>query len=197
MTRKKLRAVRAATGDCSPSVTTTRRNFLRMMAGAAAMATAPAALASVARTPERSLRFYNTHTGERLAATYWARGQYLSDGLEEINHILRDHRSGEIARIDPELLDLLHVLHGKLPAKGPFHVISGYRSPATNAQLRSQSSGVAKKSLHMKGMAIDIRLPGVELKELRRAAVQLRGGGVGYYAKSNFVHVDVGRVRYW
>jgi uncharacterized protein YcbK (DUF882 family) len=167
------------------------------MAGVAAIASTPAALASVSRVPERALRFYNTHTGEKLAATYWSHGEYLGDGLEEINWILRDFRNGEIAEIDPGLLDLLHVLHRRLPAKGPFHVISGYRSPATNAQLRSQSSGVAKKSLHMKGMAIDIRLPGVELKDLRRAAMQLRGGGVGYYAKSDFVHVDVGRVRYW
>jgi uncharacterized protein YcbK (DUF882 family) len=198
MTSEKLRAVRAATDDSSSSVTTTRRSFLRMMAGAGAIAVAPTAFAGMARaTPERSLKFHNLHTGENLAATYWADGRYLKDGLKEINWILRDFRSGDVAEIHPELLDLLVALHGKLQANAPFHVISGYRSPATNAKLRSHSSGVAKHSLHMKAMAIDIRVPGCDLKDLRRAAMQLKGGGVGYYAKSNFVHVDVGRVRYW
>jgi uncharacterized protein YcbK (DUF882 family) len=120
--------------------------------------------------------------------------------LSKINHILRDHRANEVKAIDTGLLDLLHRLGGTLQTSAAYHVISGYRSPATNATLRSNGgahTGVASKSLHMVGKAIDVRLPDVPLKELHRAALSLKGGGVGYYPDLNFVHVDVGRVRYW
>jgi uncharacterized protein YcbK (DUF882 family) len=121
----------------------------------------------------------------------------LKESLREINHLLRDHRTGDTVQMDRELLDLLYSLQHKVESKKEFQVISGYRSPKTNAMLRSKSSGVAKKSLHMQGKAIDIRLPGTSLKNLRKAAVALKSGGVGYYPNSNFVHVDTGRVRYW
>jgi uncharacterized protein YcbK (DUF882 family) len=117
--------------------------------------------------------------------------------LAEIDHILRDHRTGEVRPIDTELLDLAHALGESLGAPGPFHVISGYRSPKTNALLRASGNGVASKSLHLQGKALDIRLPGCDLRRLRRAAVDLKGGGVGHYPGPNFIHIDVGRVRYW
>ena len=145
----------------------------------------------------RTIAFHNLHTGERLRTTYWADGRYLSPALKDIDFVLRDFRTGDVASIDPRLLDLLHLLRSRMESSEPFHVISGYRSPKTNAKLAQQSGGVAKKSLHMRGMAADVRLPGRALSDLRRAAVSLKLGGVGYYPKSDFVHVDIGRVRYW
>ncbi len=161
--------------------------------------TAPGAIASVAAAPvcDRELSFYNTHTGEKLSATFWSDGDYLDDGLEQISWILRDHREGCAKPIDPKLLDLLHQLQAKVEHPGEFHVISGYRSPATNDMLSKHSSGVAKRSYHMLGQAIDVRLPGFDTRQLHKAAKSLKGGGVGYYASSDFVHVDTGRVRYW
>ena len=147
--------------------------------------------------PQRFLAFFNTHTFERLASLYWSAGEYKPTALERINHILRDFRTGESKSIDTGLLDLLYALRLKLKTEQPFHVISGYRSPATNTALREKGRGVAKNSLHMLGKAIDIRLPGIPLPDLRKAALDLKAGGVGYYSKSDFVHVDVGRVRCW
>jgi uncharacterized protein YcbK (DUF882 family) len=147
--------------------------------------------------PERVISFHNTHTQESLRTVYWANGVYSQRALQRINHILRDHRTGEVKSIDRRLLDLLHAIEGKLGVPQTFHVISGYRSPATNARLRERSKGIAKYSLHMHGKAIDIRLPEDDLLELRCAARALGAGGVGYYPRPGFVHVDVGRVRYW
>jgi len=146
---------------------------------------------------ERSLAFYNTHTGERLNVVYWMQGSYVSESLAEVNYILRDHRTDQIKSIDRELLDLLFGLRTELATNQPFHIISGYRSPQTNAFLHANSSGVVENSLHLFGKAIDIRTPGRSLSVLRNAAVALKAGGVGYYPKSDFVHIDVGRVRYW
>jgi len=146
---------------------------------------------------ERSLHFYNTHTDEKIKAVYWSEGAYVPEALEDINHILRDHRTGEIKEIDTSLLDLLFTLQDKLESDDTYHIISGYRSQETNAFLRMTSKGIAKNSMHSDGKAIDIRLPGYELKTVRRAALDLQMGGVGYYPGSDFVHVDVGRVRYW
>jgi uncharacterized protein YcbK (DUF882 family) len=146
---------------------------------------------------ERSLAFYNTHTGEQVISTYWLKGDYVEESLTEINRVLRDHRTNEIKNIDTTLLDLLFALRRELATEQPFHVISGYRSAETNALLRAQSSGVAVNSLHRDGKAIDIRLPGRSLGALRQTAVAMRAGGVGYYQQSDFVHIDVGRVRYW
>lgn len=137
------------------------------------------------------------HTGDCAKATYWRDGKYQLDAIGKFNTVLRDWRSGDVIEMDVHLFDLLHRLGAQLDATGPFEVVCGYRSPATNAQLAAHSSGVAKHSLHMRGMAVDIRLPGVQLAGLRQAALDLGGGGVGYYPRSGFVHVDTGRVRSW
>ena len=174
-----------------------RRGFLQTCLGTGATLAAPSLWASVHRAPERTLSFRNLHTGEKLSATFWAEGDYVREELKAVNQVLRDHRSGDVHAMDPKLLDLLYLLQQSVAVKGAFHIISGYRSPATNKQLSAKSSGVAKKSLHMQGKAIDIRLPGCELKQLQKAALALQAGGVGYYPKSDFIHVDTGRVRRW
>ncbi len=177
-----------------------RRHLLGLCAAGLASAAIPgrsfAALQPFC-APERALAFFNTHTAEELNLVYWARGRYRNEALAEIDHILRDHRSGEVKPIDTRLLDLVHALGKALGNRGPFHVISGYRSPTTNARLRANGRGVARSSLHLEGKAVDIRLPGCDLPTLRRAAIALKGGGVGYYPGPDFVHIDVGRVRYW
>jgi uncharacterized protein YcbK (DUF882 family) len=180
-----------------------RRRFLGISAAATAaafVASHAEAAAAAKAVHERVLSFFNTHTGERLKTSYCCGGVYQPSALEDINYILRDFRANEIKPIDPKLLDLLHELGGTLETDRPFHIISGYRSPQTNAMLRDRGgarTGVASHSLHMDGKAIDIRLPGVKLDHLRAAARSLKLGGVGYYPASNFVHVDTGRVRFW
>lgn len=182
-----------------------RRAFLGFGAVAAATALSPVKAfatpaAAAKKAPVRSLSFFNTHTGERLKTTYCCDGKYQPDALNQLNHILRDFRANEVKPIDPALFDLLHELSGTLETDQPFHIISGYRSPNTNTLLRQRGgthTGVASRSLHMVGKAIDIRIPGVKLDHLRGAARSLKLGGVGYYPASNFVHVDTGRVRIW
>ena len=176
-----------------------RRRFLSLGAGALACAATvrPALARSAALTPERSLAFHNLHTGESLKTVYWTDGSYVPASLAEINYLLRDFRNGEVKAIHPDLLDLLHAIAGRLGTSKPIQLISGYRSPVTNAMLHARSDGVAVHSLHIDGMASDIRIPGHDLRELHQAALALRGGGVGYYPESDFVHVDVGRVRRW
>lgn len=177
-----------------------RRQFLAFGAATAVAGVLPAPIYGYARdmtSAERSLAFYNTHTGEHLSTVYWLQGSYLSESLTDIDHILRDHRTNEVKKIDKRLLDLLFSIQTNLESSQPFHVISGYRSAETNTLLRSRSSGIAKTSLHMIGEAIDFRVPGRALNLLREVALALRAGGVGYYPQSDFVHVDVGRVRYW
>lgn len=173
-----------------------RRAFVATLAATVPALAAPRRVAAgLAST--RLLKFLHLHTGERLVVEYFAGGAYLPDALGAVNHLLRDFRTNEVHAIDHGLLDLLHDLSGATGSRSPYQVISGYRSPATNQMLRSRSEGVAAHSLHMEGQAIDIRLPGVPLLTLRDAARALRGGGVGYYPASNFVHVDTGRVRIW
>jgi uncharacterized protein YcbK (DUF882 family) len=175
-----------------------RRSVLRLAAwGALATALPRASAALVGSGGERSLAFYHTHTGESLRRVYWQDGRYLAPALAEIDHHLRDHRTGEVHAIDRTLLDRLHALRRSLGTREPFHVISGYRSPATNAALRAQGHDVAKRSFHMRGMAIDVSLPDRDVSVLQRAALAQRAGGVGYYPDSGFVHVDVGPVRRW
>jgi uncharacterized protein YcbK (DUF882 family) len=154
-------------------------------------------LASWAATPNRSLSVLNLHTGERLRAVYWEAGAYVHDALAQFDHVLRDHRTGEVHGIAPDVLDLATILATQFELSEPIQIISGYRSPQTNAALHEASSGVASHSLHMEGKALDIRMPGVDLARLREAAWALQRGGVGYYPGSDFVHVDVGRVRQW
>jgi len=172
-----------------------RRHFL---AGAGVSLFVPRA-ARAGDLGARELLFDNVHTGEKLKVEYWANGQYLPDALVEVNRLLRDFRTGQVHPIAPHLLDLLARLRLSLETTQPINVISGFRSPATNAMLRAEHehSGVASKSLHMQGMAVDIRIPGRELGVLHIAALAQRAGGVGYYPQSDFVHVDVGRVRSW
>ena len=181
-----------------------RRRFITGLAtsvtGALLLPAAPSAIASVvssSRQTGRSLNFYHTHTGDKLAIDYHDGSDYLGDALAEINHYMRDFRTEESYPIDAALLDFLHDLKMSTGHNGTFEVISGYRSPKTNAKLRNKSNGVAKRSLHMQGKAIDIRLTGFDTRLLHKAAKKQARGGVGYYQKSNFIHVDTGRVRYW
>jgi uncharacterized protein YcbK (DUF882 family) len=145
----------------------------------------------------RTLSFRHTHTGEALSLAYAAGDTYLPGALARINWLLRDYRNGQTRAIDPELLDQLHTLAAVTGTSAPYEIISGYRSPETNALLHRRSGGVAAHSLHLEGRAIDIRLADLPLGELRDAALSLRAGGVGYYAQSQFVHLDTGRVRRW
>jgi len=150
--------------------------------------------------PEYRLRFYHTHTQERLDIVYRRGDTYLPGALAELDHFLRDHHTGAVSHFDPHLFDLLHDLTTSLnDAGGEIDVICGYRTPWSNEFLRTRNThtGVALHSLHMQAQAIDIRLPGISTSALRDAALTLHRGGVGYYRESDFVHVDVGRVRHW
>lgn len=152
---------------------------------------------SAALSADRALSLYNIHNQERIEIEYCSDGEYVPDALTAIGRILRDPLNGEVKPIDPKLLDLLFVLQAKVGSTDPFTIICGYRSPQTNATLRARSRAVAEHSLHMEGKAVDIRLSGVPLRTLYKAALELKAGGVGYYPKSDFIHVDVGPVRTW
>lgn len=145
----------------------------------------------------RSLSFYHTHTGKNLVVTYYQDGEYLPAGMSAINAFLADWRNGQEKNMDPALMDILWDIQMSSRHLETYEVISAYRSPETNSLLRSRSNGVAKNSQHIPGKAIDIRLRGMDTTKLRDTALQLKRGGVGYYAKSDFVHVDTGRVRRW
>lgn len=173
-----------------------RRRFFQLAGGLASASMVPVATAKPDTEP-RHLALHNLHTGESVDICYWCDGQYLEAGLQALNRLLRDHRANEQTAMDLRLLDLMHALYRQLPATQPLHIVSGYRSPRTNDALRKASSGVAKRSLHMEGKAVDLRVPGLELARLKRMALGLEGGGVGFYPRSDFIHLDVGRVRYW
>ncbi len=177
-----------------------RRRFLRHTARLAATAlpalSAAAAMASVTQT--RALALVNTHTHEEIDIVYAEGKRYVPEALESLNHFLRDHYTGDIGLIDPQVFDLLYRVQQVLGNRDPFAVISGYRCAATNTRLReTRSGGVARHSLHMEGRAIDVRLPGVPLADLHQAALSLHAGGVGFYPREQFVHIDTGRVRNW
>jgi len=184
----------------------TRRAFLTNLGGAAlplgAVATAEpltstgATLSRVAREP-RWLELFNTHTAETVQVAFRDTAGYVAAALTKLNHLLRDHRSGDVHPIDPALFDLLGDLARLAGREARYEVISGYRSPATNARLKAQGRGVATRSLHMEGRAIDVRLKGFPTARLRDLALELRRGGVGFYPRSDFLHVDTGRVRFW
>lgn len=182
---------------------TSRRNFLKTtakasVATAALTMTSTSLLAATAEQPtEKKLSLFNTHTRESLEVVYWRDGQYDEKAMTQFYLLLRDHRQNEAAVIDCKLFDQLWELQQRCGGDGVFEIISGYRSPTTNNKLRKKSSGVAKKSYHMKGRAIDIRLRGTHLKKLRRAALAMKAGGVGYYPSSDFIHLDTGPVRNW
>lgn len=185
-------------GDDVTLVCPARRQLLLGLSGVAVCSLIPSK-ASASRSTQgiRELSLYNRHTGERNDGSYWVDGQYQNQVLADFNHLLRDHRQNIIAPMDKRLFDLLYSLRSTLNVDDEIHVISGYRSPKTNKMLANKSGGVAKKSYHMHGMAMDIAIPSVNLKTLRDAALSLKLGGVGFYPKSGFVHVDCGPVRHW
>ncbi|MEN8007915.1 MAG: DUF882 domain-containing protein [Candidatus Krumholzibacteriota bacterium] len=155
------------------------------------------ALADVPAEPSRFLSLTSVRTGEKVDQVYWSAGQYLPEGLDRINHLLRDFRTNQVKDIDTRLLVLLSDLASSLGAAPEFQVISGFRSPRTNSMLRRKSPNVARKSYHLLGKAVDIRMPAVPLKDLHAAALHLGQGGVGFYPGPDFIHVDVGPVRTW
>ena len=177
----------------------TRRKFLRYALGTSVAIALPQTSHALIKpnTVIKDLRLHNLHTEEKLSLSYFEQGSYVAEALQDINYLLRDHRTGDVFAMDPVLIDLLYDLKSALGTERPLQVISGYRSPKTNAALHNKSSGVATRSLHMQGKAIDIRIQGIDAKDVRAAAISLARGGVGYYPSSNFVHIDTGRVRTW
>ncbi|RNC68771.1 MAG: DUF882 domain-containing protein [Desulfuromonadales bacterium] len=180
-----------------------RRSFLKAaLAGALLLADGRGALAAVAEdltTREGRLRFYNTHTTEKLDVLFrTSEGEYDQEALKAINWVLRCHYTNHVAEMDVRTLDYLNRLDNRLGGGHEIHIISGYRSPDYNAILRDRGKGgVAKRSLHMEGKALDIAIPGIELASIRKAAISLRKGGVGYYPSAGFVHIDSGGFRTW
>ncbi len=179
---------------------TDRRTFLKL--GASAILTTvsahPVLAAANAKLHEHHiLSFYNIHTGETLKTCYRSNGKLIHRAVNRISYIMRDHRTGEVKPVDPNLLDLLHRIVMEEKPSSPLNIISGYRSPRTNAALRKVTAGVAPKSLHMEGRAIDIRIPGYETRALRQIAIKLHAGGVGYYPESDFIHLDTGPIKVW
>jgi len=171
-----------------------------LLLGAGALAAGVAAPAIVRAQPLAGVRravLHNLHTGDTFNEVFYADGRYVPGALAEAMRVLRDWRNGEEHPMDPRLFDALHGISDRLDTNRPFQVISGYRSPRTNAMLHARSSGVAERSQHVLGKAIDVRMEGVALRNLRAAALDVGAGGVGYYPVSNFVHVDVARVRQW
>jgi uncharacterized protein YcbK (DUF882 family) len=185
--------------DAAEQLHSDRRGFLKsgLVVTAALGFWTPDLAQAAMPSAGRELRFYNQHTGEKFIGEYWYNGRYLPDAFGEIKSVMRDHRTGEKFPIDPRLMDILYVLQRRLGNDTPFEVLSGYRSPSTNAKLRRLSRGVAEGSLHMTGQAVDIRQKGTDLRSLRSKAVSLKSGGVGFYRSSNFVHIDTGRIRSW
>ncbi len=177
-----------------------RRGFLATATGAAALCGFPlvARATTLTASTVRDLAADHTHTHESIELTYAIGERYVPRALSELDYFLRDHYSGQVGKMDPALYDIMYALRRSLRARIPYQIISGYRSPQTNEHLRTtRGGGVAKRSLHMDGKAVDIRLPGVPLAELRDTALELKRGGVGYYPGSDFLHVDTGRVRAW
>jgi uncharacterized protein YcbK (DUF882 family) len=146
---------------------------------------------------KRSIAFYHTHTGERLEVVYYSAGHYRKTALDQINHFLRDFRTGDMASVDPATIDIVHAVQQHADHQGEVHIVSAYRSKTTNEMLRRKGTGVARKSQHIEAKAIDFRLPGVDTAAIRDIARALKRGGVGYYRQSDFIHVDSGRVRFW
>lgn len=199
------------------NVVLSKRNFLKQLACGSLLAASGSGIASASvrhvyyrsshkesvlhpvnkKEIHKALALHNINTGDKLKLTYFERGRYIKEALHEINYLFRDNHTGDVHPIDPLLLDQLYDLKQSLAINKAIAVVSGYRSPFTNAHLRNQSRGVAKHSLHMEGRAIDIRVEGLAIKTIRNAALAMRRGGVGYYAQAGFVHLDTGEVRTW
>jgi len=200
MQRRRFLQIASATIALGATTTTFGGATVAPVQAAAANASAASATAAQAMPLVQSLSLHNLHTGDRITnAAYKIDGELSRDAYKQLNHVARDWRRNEIKDLNPKLYDFLHMIQEELGEEVTFDVISGYRSPKTNAQLRGKrkNSGVAKKSKHMVGDAIDIRVPGVKLSKLRDIAWKLQRGGVGYYPSSNFIHIDVGGVRKW
>jgi len=174
-----------------------RRKVCKALLASAGLACFPSTLLAATTSSHRSLTLFNLHTGERVKAAFWQQGDYQLEAIASFNHLLRDFRSGEQTSMDIQLLEQLWLLNQTLGREGEIQIISGYRSPTTNAQLRAKSKGVAKNSYHTRGMALDIAMQRVDIRHIHRAAKQLKAGGVGLYTRSNFIHLDTGPVRYW
>lgn len=175
-----------------------RRGFLKAASLVAAGAMFGPNLAKAAMTRDRIFTAYNPNTGEMVRTVYWIPGEgYIQDSIAQISRFMRDHHNGNVKDIDPKLVDQLYAMQMKLEPTEPMHVICGYRSPSTNARLRRRSRGVAKNSYHIRGKAADIRVPGRGTREMYRAALDMQAGGVGYYPRSRFIHMDSGPVRTW
>ncbi|WP_428772373.1 DUF882 domain-containing protein [Vibrio sp.] len=175
-----------------------RREFLKLAgSGLVVLGCMPGVVHATYPDQPRVLALNNLHTGETLESCYFNGQNYVTSELAKLNHLCRDFRRDEVHPMDKRLFDQLTQIQNLLGTEAEVQIISGYRSPATNEALRAKSSGVAKKSFHMLGQAIDFRIQGVELKRVRAAALSLKAGGVGYYPSSNFVHIDTGPVRSW
>ncbi|WP_341502024.1 DUF882 domain-containing protein [Gallaecimonas sp. GXIMD4217] len=178
------------------SIQLTRRRFLAGLGTLAVAGALPGkALASTGH--QRALSFLNLHTGERASGTYWQAGAYQQEVLDGFNQVLKCHRSGEVTNMDKGLFDQLSQLTQTLGYQGEIQIISGYRSPAANAAMKKAGRNVATRSFHTLGRAIDVRLPGMNLAKVHKAALAMKAGGVGYYPGDNFIHLDTGRVRRW
>lgn len=180
-----------------PQLDLTRRRLLKNVWLAAPALVVARYSRAQAAAESRRMALFNTHTGEALELTYFADGEYVSESLRQLNHVLRDHRTGEVGEIDRALFDVLHQVAQSAHADPSFEVISGFRSASSNEMLRAQGGGVSRQSLHLKGKAIDVRLKGVGCDRVTEIALDLARGGVGYYRRSDFVHLDTGRVRSW
>lgn len=179
-------------------MTKTQKRTLLMLALVGLAATATVTPPNDVRAADaRQLSFYHTHTGQSLDVVYYENGEYVDSALGDINRFLKDFRTGDVAEMDPKLLDILHDVRNELGSEETYEVISAYRSSKTNEMLRSKSGGVARNSQHLLGNAIDVRLRGVPTEDLRDTALEMQRGGVGYYKQSDFVHMDTGRIRRW
>lgn len=175
-----------------------RRDLLKAGLALGTMGLLPAGARAAPPQPDRLLNLYNMQTGEHVRATYWANGHYLQGGLDEINHVLRDHHTDEVTAMDVRLLDTIYDLQVNLGCRGKVvYITSAYRSPATNEALRQQGVSTATHSLHMEGKALDALIPDRPLKRVYRTALDMEVGGVGYYPNAGFVHLDVGQFRRW
>lgn len=181
--------------DSKPGLS--RREVLGIGVGALICMCPVAAMAGTVRGAHRTVALRNLRTDEALNLVYWEGGRYVPESLREINHILRDFRTGETAPIKVRLVDLLYAMQRRIGTSKAINIVSGYRSPETNAMLRRRKRGVAKNSYHITGMAVDIKIPGYTTSQVAGLAKSLNVGGVGYYPRSGFVHVDVGPVRSW
>ncbi len=178
-----------------------RRNFLKFGLAGVVASMVPMISAGTAEASNNyatwKIAFRHSHTGESFSGVYRVGNKYLPEAFERLSYVMRDFRTNEVFPMDPRAIDILSVIHRKIGAMDPFETLSGYRSPKTNSMLRHETSGVASNSFHMYGQAVDVRIPGYSTDKIRKIALSLKAGGVGYYPRSDFVHVDTGKVRTW